>query len=241
MSWSSAAHARRSASWDSRPSSSATSMLSARTRSEWPRVRRSWLFKAATSASKLVTAFASLVAARPVAASSAHARSLRTLPLRSATPKREGARSGNTNVIRRSAARGSARRASRSIAHKASVEAPRMTASHTTTRTPDGRDTVRLVATPTATEAAIGKTRTATRRAAFSTGRFRHLSAPFTTISDPIPTTSGASTSPQSKCGSRTRVRAERGTATRPVESPPPRCCWRWDGLGPVRAGVSRS
>jgi hypothetical protein len=111
-----------------RCSSSAIKSVNARTRSEWPRVLRSWrLIEAARARiSSATTTGTDRLAA--VASLEARSRS-RVSPARHATFNRFGAWSGNSMVILSNAARGRSRRHRRSEPKNAAVEEAR-TAPH---------------------------------------------------------------------------------------------------------------
>ena len=113
MSWRRADHRSRSRSPWGKLNSSAIKSVTARTRSEWPRVRRSCLFSEVAKA-KICSAATDGSSLMPRSRASANFRSSAlVLPALRATAIRVGALSGNTNVIFSRAASGRARRTTR--------------------------------------------------------------------------------------------------------------------------------
>ena len=93
------AHRSRARSSSGRHNSSAITSLSARTRSECPRVRRSWLFRTSTSVSTCSAASCGFADKLPLRKSANTDSVLPELPTRSAIFSREGASSGNRRFI----------------------------------------------------------------------------------------------------------------------------------------------
>lgn len=174
MSWRSAAHRSRSRSSRGSFSADARRSVSTRTRSEWPRVFRSWALRAATS-SRMRTA-ARVGSSSSPASRASRTRSSRVVvdPTRRATANRDGARSGNSIVSWSSTASGSSRRANRSTAHAVRAEAANRPAHHRTTRPPSGLGTARDRRAATPTPAAMGTTRTMPRSARLRRGLAAH-------------------------------------------------------------------
>ncbi len=165
----------RSRSAVGRCNSSAIKSVKARTRSEWPRVLRSWRLMEAASAriSSATATGTELLAPVPFELRS---RSL-VSPARHATFSRLGAWSGNSIVILNSAANGRSRRQSRSDAKKATVDDASTTAhQRMCSSSPCPRDRVRPATAAVATDTANGARMAAPDTTAPNTGWERHLS-----------------------------------------------------------------
>jgi hypothetical protein len=171
MSCSSAPQRSRSRSSGASCSDSASMSAKARTRSECPRVFRSWALSAATRERIASAARAGSSSMPRSRASRMRCWRIRTFPTRRARANLEGALSGKSRESLRSTARGRSLLDARSTSLTATSEAPNSIAHHHTKPEPDGRSIARLSHAAAVTPDARGMSSTTALSRALSTGR----------------------------------------------------------------------
>jgi hypothetical protein len=144
------------------------------TRSECPRLARSWILSASTS-SMTVARSCARSASPDARAASSRSRSSRGVPVRRATANRAGALSGKSNDTFRSAASGSSRRAARSNTTRVKSDPIAATLIHkAAVHGLCARGNARLNQSATPNEKAMGTAKISSRSPQLRSGRRRH-------------------------------------------------------------------